>query len=63
MKEKKENIIVHRSEATKETLQSIYNVANEIAKELQSKGIDISDCFFTEKEWKEVKKNKNYKFI
>lgn len=56
-------ITIHRKEATKTTLQNIYDVANKIAKNLQKRGIDVSDCFFTKEEWEAAKKNKDFKFI
>ncbi len=63
MENKKKKVIIHRKEATKTVLKNIYDVANKIAKRLNSEGIDVSECFYTAKEWEKVKKDDSYKFI
>ena len=44
-------------------LKHLYDVINDIAKDLWEKGEDISDLFYTDEEIEKLKKKKKIKFI
>ncbi len=55
--EKENNLSI---EEKKENLTHLYDVLNEIAKRQYEAGIDISECFYTEEELKQIlKEDKN----
>ena len=55
--EKENNLSI---EEKKDNLTHLYDVLNEIAKRQYEEGIDISDCFYTEEQYKEIlKEDKN----
>ena len=55
--EKENNLSIEKK---RDNLNHLYDVLNEIAKRQNEEGLDVSDCFYTEKELKKIlKEDKN----
>lgn len=47
----------------KEDIINFYDVVNDIARNLEKKGVDTSDLFYTDEEIKTMERSGKYKFI
>ena len=50
-------------EGMRRNLKRFYDVCNQIARNLEARGVDTSDLFYTEEELEEMKKSDKYTFI
>ena len=50
-------------EEMRKNLKNFYDVCNQIARNLEARGVDTSDMFYTEEELEEMKKSDKYTFI